>query len=148
MDRASLIHRLRAAIGPDGVFSERGELLTYEYDMGFDSHPPDLVVLPRTTAQVQAAVRLANEAGIPIVARGAGTGLCSGAVPLRGGIVISLIRMNRVLEVDYRNRRALVEPGVINLELSQQTQPHGWYYAPDPASQRATVGPTSRSFPR
>jgi glycolate oxidase len=141
MDRATLIARLRAAIGPDGVFSERGDLLTYEYDMGFDSHPPDLVVLPRTTAQVQTAVRLANAAGIPIVPRGAGTGLCSGAVPLRGGIVISLIRMNRVLELDYRNRRALVEPGVINLELSQQTQPHGWYYAPDPASQRAcTLG--------
>ena len=75
-----------------------------------EEHEPDLVVLPRTTAQVQAVVRLANEAGMPIVARGAGTGLCSGAVPLRGGIVVSLTRMNRVLEVDYANRTATVEP--------------------------------------
>jgi glycolate oxidase len=141
MHREALVRRLRQAIGADGVFSEPGDLLTYEYDMGFDSHPPDLVVLPRTTEQVQAAVRLANEAGIPIVPRGAGTGLCSGAVPIRGGIVISLVRMNRVLDIDLRNRRATVEPGVINLELSQQTLPRGWYYAPDPASQKAcTLG--------
>ena len=141
MNRDTLIHRLRRVLGPDAVYSEPGDLLTYEYDMGFDSHPPDLVVLPSTTAQVQAVARLANEAGMPVVARGAGTGLCSGSVPLRGGIVVSLIRMNRVLEVDYRNRRAVVEPGVINLELSQQTLPSGWYYAPDPSSQKiSTIG--------
>lgn len=141
MDRATLAARLRQAIGADGVFTEPGELLTYEYDMGFDSGTPDLVVLPRTTAEVQAVVRLANEAGVPVVPRGAGTGLCSGAVPLKGGIVVSMVRMNRVLEVDYANRRAVVEPGVINLELSARTLPSGWYYAPDPASQKAcTLG--------
>ena len=136
MDRATLVRRLREAIGPDGVYTERGDLLAFEYDGGFESHPPDLVVLPRTTAQVQAAVRLANAAGMPVVPRGAGTGLCSGAVPLTGGMVISLIRMNRVLELDLPNRRAVVEPGVINLELSERTLPHGYYYAPDPASQK------------
>ncbi|MBI2760458.1 MAG: FAD-binding protein [Chloroflexi bacterium] len=136
MNRETLIQRLRAAIGPEGVFSEPADLLTYEYDMGFDSHPPDLVVLPTTTEQVQAAVRLANEAGMPITARGAGTGLCGGAIPLRGGLVVSLTRMNQVLELDYRNRRAVVEPGVINLELSERTMPRGWYYAPDPSSQK------------
>ncbi len=136
MDRSALVARLRGALGEDAVFDGAADLLTYEYDMGFDSHPPDLVVLPRTTAQVQAAVRLAGEAGIPIVPRGAGTGLCGGAVPVRGGLVISLIRMNRILEVDLPNRRALVEPGVINLELSERTLPAGYYYAPDPASQK------------
>ena len=136
MERETLIRRLTRAIGPDGVFSDRADLLTYEYDMGFESHSPDLVVLPRTVEQVQAAVRLANEAGMPVVARGSGTGLCSGSVPLRGGLVISLIRMNRILEVDLANRRAVVQPGVINLELSEHTLPNGYYYAPDPASQR------------
>lgn len=136
MERETLIRRLKQAIGPDGVFSDPADLLTYEYDMGFESHPPDLVVLPRSTAQVQAAVRLANEAGIPIVARGSGTGLCSGAVPLAGGLVISLIRMNRILEIDLANRRAVVQPGVINLELSEHALPSGYFYAPDPASQK------------
>src|SRR5262249_17305178 len=94
MDRATLIRRLREAVGADGVFADRADLLTYEYDMGFDSHPPDLVVLPRTTAHVQAVVRLANAAGMPVVPRGAGTGLCGGAIPIKGGIVVSLVRMN------------------------------------------------------
>jgi glycolate oxidase len=136
MQRETLIRRLREAIGADGVFSDPADLLTYEYDMGFESHPPDLVILPRTTGQVQAAVRLANEAGMPVVARGSGTGLCSGSVPLKGGLVISLIRMNRILEVDYANRRAVVQPGVINLELSEHTLPSGYFYAPDPSSQK------------
>ena len=141
MDRETLIRRLKRVIGPDGVFSDTADLLTYEYDMGFESHPPDLVVLPRTAKQVQAAVRLANEAGMPVVARGSGTGLCSGSVPLKGGLVISLIRMNRILEVDLANRRAVVQPGVINLELSENTLPSGYYYAPDPASQKiCTIG--------
>ena len=141
MNRAALLSRLRAAIGDDGVFAEPADLLTYEYDMGFDTHPPEVVVLPRSAQQVQVAVRLANEAGMPIVARGAGTGLVGGAIPLQGGMVISLVRMNHILEVDYANRRAVVEPGVINLELSERTLPHGWFYAPDPSSQKiSTIG--------
>ena len=141
MDREALVRELRAVVGRDGVYSSPGDLLDYEYDGSFVSHAPDVVVLPRSTRQVQAVVRLANKAGLPIVARGAGTGLCSGAVPLQGGIVVSLIRMNRVLEVDLRNRRAVVEPGVINLDLSEQTLPFGYYYAPDPSSQKiSTIG--------
>jgi glycolate oxidase len=141
MERSELLRRLRAVVGPDGVFAARGDLLAYEYDMGFETGTPDVVVLPRTTAQVQAIVRLANAAGMPVVPRGAGTGLCSGAVPLTGGMVVSLTRMNRVLEVDLRNRRAVVEPGVINLELSERTLPFGYFYAPDPSSQKiSTIG--------
>ncbi|HZU75365.1 MAG TPA: FAD-binding oxidoreductase, partial [Dehalococcoidia bacterium] len=117
MGFADLARRLRGVVGEDGVFTERGDLIAFEYDAGFEEHAPDLVVLPRTTAEVQAVVRLANEAGVPLVPRGAGTGLCSGAVPVQGGIVIALTRMNRVLDVDVPNRRATVEPGVINLTL-------------------------------
>ncbi|MFN8559002.1 MAG: FAD-linked oxidase C-terminal domain-containing protein [Dehalococcoidia bacterium] len=141
MERQTLIRRLRAELGADGVFSGPGELLAYAYDAGFESHPPDLVALPRNTAEVQTVVRLANEAGLPIVPRGAGTGLCSAAVPLSGGIVVSMVRMHRILDVDYANRRAVVEPGVINLELSDHTLPHGYYFAPDPGSQKvSTIG--------
>ncbi|MGI8554227.1 MAG: FAD-binding oxidoreductase, partial [Dehalococcoidia bacterium] len=78
MDRETLVRRLRQVLGRDGVYSEPGDLLTYEYDAGFESGRPDLVVLPRTTEEVQAVVRLANDAGMPVVPRGAGTGLCSG----------------------------------------------------------------------
>jgi glycolate oxidase len=141
MDRRVLLRALEARLGGDAVLSDPAELLAYDCDAGFESHLPDIVVLPRDTAQVQAVVRLANESGTPIVARGAGTGLCSGAVPLQGGIVISLARMNRVLEMDYANRRAVLEPGVRNLEISERALPAGYYFAPDPSSQRtSTIG--------
>lgn len=136
MDLPGLKQQLRAALGDDVVYDAPADLLPYEYDAGFEQHAPDIVVLPNSTAQVQAVVRLAGAAGVPVVARGAGTGLCNGAVPLRGGVVISMARMHRILNVDYRNRRATVQPGVINLELSEHTLPHGYYYAPDPSSQR------------
>jgi glycolate oxidase len=141
MDRDALIGQLRAALGEDAVYADSVDMLAYEYDAGFERHTPDIVVLPRTTEQVQAVVRLAGAAGTPIVARGAGTGLCSGAVPLQGGIVVSMTRMNRILEVDYRNHRAVVEPGVVNVDLSAHTLPRGYYYAPDPSSQKSsTIG--------
>lgn len=141
MKREELISRLRRVLGPEAVFTDPADLAAYEYDGGFETHAPDVVVLPHTTSQVQAVVRLANEAGAPVVARGAGTGLCSGAVPIKGGIVVSLTRMNRILELDLRNRRATVEPGVINLELSERAITQGYFYAPDPGSQKiSTLG--------
>ena len=141
MQRHALLAALKAVLGADAVFGDPADMLAYEFDAGFDSHLPDIVVLPRTAAQVQAVVRLANDAGVPIVARGAGTGLCSGAVPLAGGIVVCFTRMNHILEVDYRDRRAVVEPGVINLALSERTLPHGYFFAPDPSSQKSsTIG--------
>jgi glycolate oxidase subunit GlcD len=137
-----LVKRLRQLVGPRYVLDERSELLVYESDGLTEFRvPPALVVLPKTGEQVQETVRLSNEYGIPFTARGAGTGLSGGSVPVPGGLVISLARMNRVIEVDYRNRRAVVEPGVLNLELSQLTMPQGYYYAPDPSSQPAcTLG--------
>jgi glycolate oxidase len=132
---------LRAALGPDSAFDAPEDTIVYEYDYGLDRHPPDVVALPRTTAEVQALVRLAQAEGVPIVARGAGTGIAGGAVPRHGGLIISTNRMKRVLEIDPANRCAVVEPGVINLELSKLTEPFGLFFAPDPSSQKAsTIG--------
>src|SRR3954453_22771858 len=141
MERAQLVARLQQVLGPDGVVHLPDELAIYEYDGAFDVHEPTVVALPTRPEQVVEIVRLANEAEVPIVPRGAGTGLSGGAVAKRGGIQVAMTRMNRILELDYRNRRALVEPGVINLDLSTATNPHGYYYVPDPSSQKAcTIG--------
>ena len=141
MERAQLVTRLQQILWPNGVIHQPDELTIYEYDGAFDTHEPSVVVLPTRTEQVAEIVRLANEADVPITPRGAGTGLSGGAIPKRGGIQMALTRMNRILELDYRNRRAVVEPGVINLDLSTATIPQGYYYVPDPSSQKAcTIG--------
>jgi glycolate oxidase len=132
---------LARVLGPGAVLTEAVDLASYAYDGGFLEGQPDLVVLPTSSEEVATAVRMATAAGIPVIARGSGTGLCGGAVPARGGMVISLARMNRVLSIDARNLRAVVQPGVINLELSRAAAPYGLAYAPDPASQRiSTIG--------
>src|SRR5689334_9352125 len=137
----TLAQRLRDALGPDSVFVAAEDTIMYEYDYGLDRAMPDLVALPRSTAEVQLLVREAQAAGVPIVARGAGTGIAGGAVPARGGLVISMARMNRVLEIDQANRCAVVQPGVINLDLSKMAEPYGLFFAPDPSSQKAsTIG--------
>ena len=145
MDRAALIDRLEAIVGPTGVFHRPADLLVYEYDGSVDgavdTAAPAAVTLPTTTAQVAAIVKLARDAGLPVTARGAGTGLSGGAVAQRGGIIIALTRMDRIIEIDPQDRTALVEPGVINLELSETTAAQGYFFAPDPSSQRAcTIG--------
>lgn len=102
---------------------------------------PTAVVLPKNAEQVQAIVRLCHRDGVPFVSRGSGTGLSGGALPVKGGIVISLARMNRILEVDIPNERVVVEPGVINLHVSQKVARSGYFYAPDPSSQSVcTIG--------
>jgi glycolate oxidase len=136
-----LEERLRAALGPDSVFAATEDIIMYEYDYGLDRAMPDLVALPRSTAEVQLLMREAQAAGVAIVARGAGTGIAGGSVPARGGLVISMARMNRVLEIDQANRCAVVQPGVINLDLSKLAEPYGLFFAPDPSSQKAsTIG--------
>jgi len=134
-----LASELERVLGASHVLARRGDLLAYEYDASFLEGAPDLVALPASAEEVAAAVRLATSAGVPVVARGAGTGLCGGAIPARGGLVISTSRMKHILEIDVRNRRATVEPGVVNLELSVATRPQGLYYAPDPASQKVST---------
>ncbi len=124
------------------VISDPVQCRAYECD-GLTGYrvTPRLVLLPRDAAQVAAAVRVCAERGVPFVARGAGTGLSGGALPVADGVVISLARLKRVLEVDPANRRAVVQPGVTNLEITAAAAPHGLYYAPDPSSQQVcTIG--------
>ncbi|MGH2517449.1 MAG: FAD-binding oxidoreductase [Ktedonobacterales bacterium] len=132
----TLVENLERALGPAHVLSQPADLLSYRYDAGFIEGLPEMVTLPGTAEDVQAVVRLAVAAGVPVVARGSGTGLCGGAVPARGGVVVAMSRMNRIVRIDAHNRRAVVEPGVINLDLSRAAAPYGLYYAPDPASQK------------
>jgi glycolate oxidase len=137
----TLAAELRQRLGSNSVFEAPEDIIMYEYDYGLDRAMPDLVTLPRSTQEVQAIVRAANAAGVPIVARGAGTGISGGSVPARGGVIISTARMTRVLEIDVENRCAIVEPGVINLDLSKVAEPYGMFFAPDPSSQKAsTIG--------
>src|SRR5262245_4736379 len=140
--KKSLRRELEGLLGKGGVLSEPEELLVYESDgLTLFRALADFVVFPTSVEQVSAVVRLANRESLPFVARGAGTGLSGGCLPAEGGLVISLMRMNRVLEVDYDNQIAVVEPGLVNLHLSWAVGPKGFYYAPDPSSQQAcTVG--------
>lgn len=142
MNRTQLVEELRRILGPRGLVAEPDALMTYDCDgCVMDVGEPHVVALPTNTEQVAAVVHLAARYNVPIVPRGAGTGLSGGATPMQGGIVISTSRMDRILEVDVRNSRVLVEPGVINFELSQHLKPYGFQFAPDPSSQKAcTVG--------
>src|SRR5579884_964026 len=136
-----LLARLVDALGADAVKTQPEDLAVYAFDAYSQGRMPKAVVLPASTMDVVAAVKIAKDCGEPVIARGAGTGLCGGAVPAEGGIVFSFARMNRLLQLDARNRRALVQPGLINLDLSKQTAHAGLFYAPDPSSQKAsTIG--------
>src|ERR1700750_2289742 len=106
-------------VGARGYLLRPEDLKLYEYDGGVDKAQPDLVVFPQSTEDVAALVRIDNRHNLPIVGRGAGTGLSGGAIPRAGGMVISFARMNRILEVDIDNERALLQPGVVNLEITQ-----------------------------
>jgi glycolate oxidase len=132
---------MQGLMGRDGVLASTDDLKLYEYDGGVDKSRPDLVVFPRTTDDVVAILKVAEERGMPVVGRGAGTGLSGGAIARAGGVMISFARMNRILEIDIENERALVQPGVVNLDITLAVAPYGYFYAPDPSSQRAcTIG--------
>jgi glycolate oxidase len=140
--RSALRRELETIVGVGGVLSDPEELLVYESDgLTLFRALADFVIFPRTADDVAAVVKLANREDVPFVARGAGTGLSGGCLPAEGGLVLSLMRMNRVLEVDYDNHIAVVEPGLVNLHLSWAVGSRGYYYAPDPSSQQAcTIG--------
>jgi glycolate oxidase len=130
-----------AVVGRAGYLDRPEDLLLYQYDGSIDRAKPDLVAFPQTTEEVSALVKIGRDQGIPIVGRGAGTGLSGGAIPREGGMVISFARMNRILEIDLANERAVLQPGVVNLDITQSVQSDGYFYAPDPSSQRAcTIG--------
>src|SRR5579875_2513933 len=133
--KAELVRELSELLGERYVLHTPYELMLYEYDASIDRSPPDIVVLPSCTEEVAAIVKVAARHHVPVVPRGAGTGLSGGAIPIYGGIVIAFARMNRILEVDYENLRAVVQPGLVNLHLSNALNPAGFYYVPNPSSQ-------------
>jgi glycolate oxidase len=139
---ATLIDELGAIVGADAVVAGREELLVYECDAyTLEKNLPTAVVLPRTTDQVVALVKLCAKQNIPIIPRGAGTSLSGGVLAVTGGVMIALSRMNRILSVDCRNRRALVEAGCVNAWITNAVKARGLLYAPDPSSQPAcTIG--------
>ena len=131
------LNELRRIAGTEAVLHDPLDVLTYECDgLPHLRTSPAAVVLPRSAAEVQNIVRLCARDGVPFVPRGHGTGLSGGALPVAGGVVIALSRLNRVLDVDIPNQRVTVEPGVTNLEITRQVAPFGFYYAPDPSSQQ------------
>ncbi|MFZ7110853.1 MAG: FAD-binding oxidoreductase [Desulfatiglandales bacterium] len=129
-----IIQQIRKAVGSGLVVLERSKLEEFGKDAGEDNRTPDLVVEATETEQIQALLRLANRYAFPVTPRGAGSGLAGGAVPVHGGVVLSLARMNRILSIERENLIAVVEPGVINLDLKDAAKDVGLFYPPDPAS--------------
>jgi glycolate oxidase len=141
MNFASVVKQLKKIVGRDAVLERAEDLMLYEYDAGILTGLPRAVVFVQTTEQVSRVMQLASESGCPIVPRGAGTGLSGGAIAREGAMVLSFARMNRILEIDAENQRAVVQPGVVNLDLSAASKQYGLYFAPDPSSQKAcTIG--------
>ncbi len=135
------IRELKKLLGPAAVLHRPEDLLLYEYDGSVEKGRPDAVVFPSSTEEVSRVVKLAAQHEIPIVGRGAGTGLSGGALARNGGIMIAFARMNRILELDLENQRAVVQPGVINFDLTRAVEHAGLYFAPDPSSQKScTIG--------
>ena len=140
--REQVVARLRAIVPGEGVIADQDELRAYECD-GLSAYRavPMAVVLPSTTAQVSAILKLCDDERIKVVPRGAGTSLSGGALPLTDGIVLGLAKFNRILEVDFENRCVVAQPGVTNLGITHAVEHEGFYYAPDPSSQIAcTIG--------
>jgi glycolate oxidase subunit GlcD len=137
-----VIQKLKDAIGAANVLTGRDELLVYEADaLTIHKYLPAAVVIPGSSEEVAAAVKILAAAQIPFTPRGAGTGLSGGAISLQGAVIFELARLNRILKIDYENRVAVVETGVINVQVSQATSANGYHYAPDPSSQMAcTIG--------
>ncbi len=135
-----LLDALVRAVGEENVFWRPADLLVYEYDAGFDRAAPAAVVVPGSAEEVASVVRVCAAHGLPLAPRGAGTGLTGGTIA-PGAVVVATTRLTRILEVDVASRAALVEPGVVNLELSEACRAHGLFFGPDPASQRvSTIG--------
>jgi glycolate oxidase len=137
----AILDELRGLLPPERLLWRDYDVMMYEYDGSIDKHRPQAVAFPLSTDEVSQVVRACHRAGVPYTARGAGTGLSGGAIPAHGGVLINLARMNRILEIDVKNMRAIVEPGVVNLRLGMATAQFGLTYVPDPSSQKAcTIG--------
>ena len=142
MLKEQLIANLSAIVGKNKVQSNPSELIVYECDaLIFHKRPPDVVVYPSSAREIQDIVKLAYANDIPYLPRGAGTSLSGGAIPISGGILIQMSHLNRIVEINSQDRYAIVEPGVINLELSERVKSLGLFFAPDPSSQSScTIG--------
>lgn len=141
MDKTELIRGLAKILGPDDVLHRKRDLLVYEYDASLIRGLPDAVVFPESTKEVSDVVRFAAAHKVPVVPRGAGTNLSGGTVAVNGGIVLEFSRMNRILSIDTANQRVVVQSGVVNLDLQNALAPLGYFFAPDPASQKiSTLG--------
>jgi glycolate oxidase len=137
----TFLARVEQILGPGGYLYKPEDLALYQYDGGIDAALPEIVAFPESTEDVVALVKLAADFNVVIVGRGAGTGLSGGAIARAGGMIISFARMNRILEIDLDNECAVVEPGVVNIDVSLAVDADGYFYAPDPSSQRAcTIG--------
>jgi len=139
---ASLIARMKAIVGTDNVLTSTADLSVYECD-GFtiEKNKPEVVIFPTSTEQIVAIVKVCNDLDLPFLARGAGTSLAGGCVPVGGGVMIALARMRKIHEINIRDRYAIVDPGVVNVWLTNALKPFGYHYAPDPSSQGAcTIG--------
>jgi len=139
MDSAELIDRLQKIVEPGYVLSSEMDLILYSYDASLEKAKPDVVVLPDSTEEVSKVVALAHKEKIPVLARGSGTNLTGGTIPIKGGIIVHFSRMNRILEIDIPNRTVTVEPGVITLDLQNLLLEKGYVYQPDPASQKVST---------
>jgi len=138
---SNLVREFENLLDTASVLYRPEDLLLYEYDGSVEKGRPNLVVFPTTTEQVSRIVKLAAEHHLPIVGRGAGTGLSGGALARTGGVMVVFARMNRIIELDAENQRAVVQPGVVNYELTRAAEPHGLYFAPDPSSWKScTIG--------
>src|SRR5215813_9487478 len=138
---SGLLRDLEKRLGPSSVLFQPEEVLLYEYDGSVEKGRPDAVVFPTATQEVSAIVKLAAKYNVPIVGRGAGIGLSGGALARAGGLMLVFSRMNKILSIDPENQRAVVQPGVVNYDLTLAAEPHGLYFAPDPSSQKScTIG--------
>ena len=138
---SGLVRDFERLLGSSSVLYQPEDLLLYEYDGSVEKGRPDVVVFPTTTEHVSRIVQLAAKHDLPVVGRGAGTGLSGGALARTGGVMMVFARMNRILEVDAENHRAIVQPGVVNHDLTLAAEPHGLYFAPDPSSWKScTIG--------
>ncbi len=139
MNRQELIEELSKIVGTEDVFSSRRDVLVYEYDSTPEAFEPEVVLFPANAAEASAVMKLAAREGRVVVPRGAGTNVSGGTLPVKGGIVLGCSRMTGPPRIDTANERAVVEPGIINLELQNTLAPLGYLYAPDPASQKVST---------
>ncbi len=137
--KPGFIKELTKIVGRDDVLSDLKDLIAYSYDATPRQEMPEVIVFPRNTAEVSAVMKAAYREKVPVVPRGAGTNLSGGTIPIKGGIILETSRMNHILEIDTANRRAVVEPGVVNLDLQNALAPLGFFYPPDPASQKSST---------